>query len=75
MITFRIILRGDIVRILQYVDMDSFIREITTDDVYKVMKEDEDIYDTSNYDPNSTPFSNKNKMVICKFKDKFCEKL
>ena len=31
--------------VLLYVDMDSFIREIISDDVYKDMKEDEDIYD------------------------------
>ena len=28
-----------------YMDLDSFILKITTDDVYKDMKEDEDIYD------------------------------
>ena len=53
----------------QYMDTDSFVRGITTDDVYMDMKEDEDIYDTSNYDPNNPLFSNKNKKVVGKFKD------
>ena len=39
------------------------------------MKEDEDIYDTSNYDPNNPLFSNKNKKVIGKFKDELGEKI
>ena len=50
-------------------DMDSFLLEITTDDVCKDMKEDEDIYDTSNYDTINPLFSNKNQKVISKFKD------
>ena len=61
--------------VLLYMDADSFILEITTDEVYKDMEEDEDIYDTSNYDPNNPLFSNQNKKVIGKFKDEFGEKI
>ena len=39
------------------------------------MKEDEDIYDTSNYNPNYPLFTNKKKMVLGKFKDEFGEKI
>ena len=46
-----------------------YILEITTDDVHKDMIDEEDIYDTSNYDPNNALFSNNNKKVIGKFKD------
>ena len=61
--------------VLLYMDTDSFTLEITADDVYKDMKEDEDIYDTSNYDPNNPLFSNQNKKVIGKFKDELGEKI
>ena len=54
---------------------DSFIQERTTDDVYKDMNEDDDIYDTSNYDPHNPLFSNKNKKVVGKFKDELGEKI
>ena len=50
-------------------DTDSFILEITTGDIYKDMKEDEDIYDPGNYDPHNLLFSNKKKKVLGKFKD------
>ena len=45
-------------------DTDSFVLEITTDDVYKDMKEDEDIYDTSNYDPKTHSFLTKIKRLL-----------
>ena len=38
--------------VLLRMDSDSFLLDINTDDVEKDMKEDEDIYETSNYDPN-----------------------
>ena len=57
------------------IDTDSFILDINTDDVYKDMKEDEDIYDTSNYDPNNPLFLNKNRKVIGKFNDELGEKI
>ena len=61
--------------VLLCMDTYSFILEITTDDVYKDMKEDEDLYDASNYDPNNPLFSNKNKKVVGKFKDELGEKI
>ncbi len=54
---------------LLYMDTDSFILKINTDDVYSDMKKDINIYDTSNYSPESELFSSKNKKVIGKFKD------
>uniref|UniRef100_UPI00358E5CE0 uncharacterized protein n=1 Tax=Myxine glutinosa TaxID=7769 RepID=UPI00358E5CE0 len=54
---------------LMYMDTDSFILSIKTDDVYDDMKADSVIYDTSNYDQKSELFSNQNKKVIGKFKD------
>ena len=56
-------------------DTDSFILEINAYDVYQDIKEDEDISDTINYDPNIQLFSNKNKKVIGKFKDELGEKI
>ena len=61
--------------VLLYMDTDSFIPEITTDGVYTDIKEDEDIYDASNYDPNNPLFSNNIKKVIGKFKDELGEKM
>ena len=61
--------------VLRYMDLDRFILEINKDDVFKDMKQDEDIYDTSNYDPNNLLFSNKKKEVIRKFKDELGEKI
>uniref|UniRef100_UPI00358FFFAA uncharacterized protein n=1 Tax=Myxine glutinosa TaxID=7769 RepID=UPI00358FFFAA len=54
---------------LLYMDTDSFILKINTNDVYSDMKRDINIYDTSNYSPESELFSSKNKKVIGKFKD------
>ena len=42
--------------VLLKIVMDSFIQKINTDDVYKDMKEHEDIFDTINYDPNKLLF-------------------
>uniref|UniRef100_UPI00358EF293 uncharacterized protein n=1 Tax=Myxine glutinosa TaxID=7769 RepID=UPI00358EF293 len=44
---------------LLYMDTDSFILKINTDDVYSDMKKDINIYDTSNYSPESELFSSK----------------
>uniref|UniRef100_UPI00358FF85E uncharacterized protein n=1 Tax=Myxine glutinosa TaxID=7769 RepID=UPI00358FF85E len=51
---------------LLYMDTDSFILKINTNDVYSDMKRDINIYDTSNYSPESELFSSKNKKVIGK---------
>ncbi|GFX78885.1 uncharacterized protein TNCV_3911741 [Trichonephila clavipes] len=49
---------------LMYTDTDSFIYEIKTDDFYSDMKEDINLYDTSDYDENNIynlPLVNKKK--------------
>ena len=50
-------------------DTDSFILRIETDDVYKDIKDNQDQYDTSNYNNKHFLFSNENKKVLGKFKD------
>ena len=62
---------GDKVR-LCYMDTDSFVMDIKTDDFYKDINNDVDKwFDTSNYDKNDNrPLeTGKNKKVIGKFKD------
>ena len=54
---------------LLYMDTDSFILDIKTDDVYKDMKKNIGVYDTSNFSKKSELFSKKNEKVIGKFKD------
>ena len=49
---------------LLYMDTDNFILEITTDDVYKDIKEDEDIYDSRNYDLNNPLFQIRIKRLL-----------
>jgi len=49
-------------------DSDSFLLDINTDDVEKDMKEDEDIYDTSNYDPHNPLFLNKIERLLVNLK-------
>ena len=50
-------------------DTDSFVLNIDTKDIIKNLKNLEDIFDFSNLDKNHELFSNKNKKVICKFKN------
>ena len=52
-----------------YMDTDSLIYDIQTEDVYKDMLEMIDHFDTSNYSKTHFLFSNKNKKVIGKMKD------
>ena len=59
---------GENVRLL-YTDTDSLIVHVQTDDLYKDMSLNADLYDTSNYSPGHPLFSNTNKKVIGKFKD------
>jgi len=44
--------------------------EIETDDIYRDMEEDVDLYDTSNYPKEYSLFSSRNKKVLGKMKDK-----
>ena len=63
---------------LCYMDTDSFIISIKTEDVYKDIANDvERLYDTSNYDENDKrPLPiDKNKTVIGLFKDELGEKI
>lgn len=59
---------GEKVEVL-YTDTDSLLLEIETDDVYKDMKEDIDLYDTSDFPEGHPLQSNKNKKVPGKMKD------
>ena len=52
---------------LQYMDTDSFILSVNTNDIIGDLKSLEDIFDFSNLDRNHELFSNKNKKVIGKF--------
>ena len=68
---------GDNVR-LCYMDTDSFVMDIKTDDFYKDISNDVDKwFDTSHYDKNDNrPLeSRKNKKVIGKFKDELGGKI
>ena len=53
---------------LLFTDTDSLMYHITTQDVYQDMKEDQDLYDTSNYPKDHVLFGDTNKKVG-KFKD------
>ncbi len=50
-----------------FTDTDCFCYEIQTDDVYKDMKANLDLFDLSNY--TNEFYDEINKKVICKFKD------
>ena len=56
---------------LVYIDIDSFILEIETDDVYDdfLKPELKDHMDFSDYDKNHKCYNDKNKKVLGKFKD------
>ena len=54
---------------LLYTDTDSLIVHVQTDDLYKDMSLNADLYNTSNYSPDHPLFSTANKKVIGKFKD------
>ena len=47
-----------------YMDTESFILKINTEDIYKDMSEDIGIYDTSNYKSDNKLISTKNERVI-----------
>ena len=52
---------------LIYTDTDSFVIEINTDDIYKDMFENKDLYDFSEYPTDHHNYSLKNKKVLGKF--------
>ncbi|KAK3734146.1 hypothetical protein QZH41_005662 [Actinostola sp. cb2023] len=53
---------------LLYTDTDSLLLEIETEDVYKDMAEDQDLYDTSDYPKDHTLHSTVNKKILGKMK-------
>lgn len=59
---------GEKVEVL-YTDTDSLLLEIQTEDVYKDIEADIDLYDTSDYPPDHYLHTNKNKKVPGKMKD------
>ena len=54
---------------LLFTDTDSFCYQLTTQDAYADMKEDLDLYDTSDYPQDHPNYSAKNCKIIGKFKD------
>ena len=54
---------------LLYTDTDSLLLEIQTEDVYKDIAEDQDLYDTSDYSKKHFLHSTANKNVLGKMKD------
>ena len=54
---------------LLFTDTDSLTYLIITEDLYQDMKEDQHLYDTSNYPKEHFLFSENNKKIIGKFKD------
>ena len=53
---------------LHFMDTESFVLSVNTDDMIKDLKNLKDISDFSNLDKNHELFSNKNKKVLGKFK-------
>ena len=60
---------------LLFTDTDSLCYNIKTDDIYKDMLEDEDLFDFSNYPEDHPNFSNKNKKVVGKMKDECAKRI
>ena len=54
---------------LLYTDTDSLLVEIETDDVYKDIETNKNLYDTSDYPKEHPLYSNTNKKVLGKMKD------
>ena len=53
---------------LAFMDTDSFVLKINTEDIIEDLKHLADIFDFSNLDENHELFNNKNEKVIGKFK-------
>ena len=60
---------------LLFTDTDSLAYILETEDLYEDMKEDEDLYDLSEFPKNHPLFCNKNKKVVGKFKDEMAGKI
>ena len=60
---------------LIYTDTDSFIIYVETDDIYKDMLENKNLYDFSEYPKNHSNYDIKNKKVLGKFKDELNSKI
>ena len=60
---------------LIYTDTDSFIIHVETDDIYKDMLEDRNLYDFSEYPKNHSNYDIKDKKVLGKFKDELNSKI
>ena len=54
---------------LLYTDTDSFVIHVTDRNIYKIMQENEDLFDFSDYPKEHILYSEKNKKVLGKFKD------
>lgn len=59
---------------LLYTDTDSFLLEIETEDIYKDMAAERDLYDTSDYPKDNPLYSTANKKVLGKMKDECGER-
>ena len=59
---------GDQAKLL-FTDTESFCYHIQTEDVFKDMQGDQDLFDTSDYPQDHLLHSNTNQKVIGKFKD------
>ena len=60
---------------LIYTDIDSFVIQVKTDDIYNNMLEDSHLYDFSEYPKNHPNCSLTNKKVLGKFKDELNGKI
>ena len=65
---------NDIVELI-YTDTDSFIIGVKTNDIYKDMFENKNLYDFSEYPENHPNFNMSNKKVLRKFKDELKSKI
>ena len=54
---------------LLYTDTDSFVIHVKDRNIYKIMQENEDLFDCSGYPKEHILYSEKNKKVLGKFKD------
>ena len=60
---------------LIYSDTDSFIIHVETDDIYKDMLEDNNLYDFSEYSTDHPNYDITNKKVLMKYKDELKSKI
>ena len=60
---------------LHYMDCDSFVLSIETENIINDLKNLQDLFDFSNLDKNQELFSNKSKKVVRKFKVKTPENI